>query len=872
MVIQGKCVEIIEDQQKRTSSSKMIDLYMLMLYDLKRSVYPNIKKSKELSIMASRSTNTLSKDERSYYYKAIKELDPKEEYVISDEASDTLSYSKRIKAPQITGRPKDEELTRALIVTNLIYKYNYKAEQLELEATIGIPMPGRKQTYAAAFRNDIAIKNNDLSRYEKLIEVKRTTEYGGRDDAAVKEQLFDAFEKFKDFADVKELYYVTCDYPLVPTAFPIKCIGIDVSKVSTYDQWEKIGKPTHYIDIVENGKVAKKPPLYKKIKTGTKKEKGDKDLSSDFNIDSIRRAWRGIWDKIWGGTLESNNKFENFNKVLLAKIYDERKTLFGSFYQFQRKLRAGEFQSDEELALDVDLLYKKAFLEYFSKDSDIDFKDIKGIDFDEFPPSLIADCVEILHTYSFERSKYKNVDILGEFYETVIRDSFKQTKGLFLTHPNIVLFILAALDIEELVIKKLKNPDEDPRYRLPFVIDPSCGTGTFLVYYMNYVQKFIDENAELISNGDDDVSAFIKRDAQGENTFKWVKDYVFGLDVESVLATACRINQILHGDGSSNIYCADGLASFENYTGLNVIGNYNILSTNTSQNDYYRHDVIEKFDVVISNPPFNVNVKKEALADRFDISGKSEAYFLERWYQLLKPKGRLGVVLPESFFSVEDDVEGRLFLYKHFNIKAIVSLPNFAFLPHTNTSTSLLFAEKKSKEEEEVFLKVWQEEAIEFTKKANRIMSLFPDKKNLKGRNLRDFLMRLMDEAEKEFGEGMVIFPYYQDEFLMDLDNYSSVKKKIKDIIFDAEKRWVLLKTYEDERVGFKEFKNYAVSDIGYKAGKKGAKDKPNELMHIKDASGKQIYNLKYAHDWKKYESKDMDTVLGQIRSDNVWR
>ena len=253
---------------------------------------------------------------------------------------------------------------------------------------------------------------------------------------------------------------------------------------------------------------------------------------------------------------------ENFNKILLAKIYDERKTKYGSYYQFQRKFSAGKFQTDKQLALDIDLLYKKAYLEYFSKDSSLDFKDIKGIDFDEFSPELVSTCVEILHSYSFEKSKYKNVDILGEFYETVIRDSFKQTKGLFLTHPNIVLFILAALDIENMVCNKLRYPDENSRYRLPFVIDPSCGTGTFLVYYMNYVQKYINENINHIANGDDDVLSFIKRETQGENTYKWVKDFVFGLDIEPVLATACQINQILHGDGSTNIYCSDGLGDF----------------------------------------------------------------------------------------------------------------------------------------------------------------------------------------------------------------------------------------------------------------------------------------------------------------------
>lgn len=423
-----------------------------------------------------------------------------------------------------------------------------------------------------------------------------------------------------------------------------------------------------------------------------------------------------------------------------------------------------------------------------------------------------------------------------------------------------------------MVCNKLRFPDEDTRYRLPFIIDPSCGTGTFLVYYMNYVQKYIDEHIDEIANGDDDILSFIERETQGKNTFKWVKDFVFGLDVEPVLATACQINQILHGDGSTNIYCADGLESFTEYANLDVIGAHNILSSNIVTTDYYSHDMIEKFDVIISNPPFNVNVNKTQLAQRFDITGKSEAYFLERWYQLLKPKGRIGVVLPESFFSVEDDVAGRVFLYKHFNIKTVVSLPNFTFLPHTNTSTSLLFAEKKSVEEEEIFLKVWNEKTVEFRNKANKLIASLPKSSEIENTSVYMFLENFINETESELGDGAVIFPYFQDDYLSDPDNYSSFKKKIKDLILCAEQRWVLSQTYNDDRISDSYFKNYAVDDIGYKAGKKGSKDKPNELMHIMDSNGNQLYNVKYSHDWKTIAEDDLETVLGLIRRDNIWQ
>src|SRR5439155_8250317 len=124
------------------------------------------------------------------------------------------------------------------------------------------------------------------------------------------------------------------------------------------------------------------------------------------------------------------------------------------------------------------------------------------------------------------------------------------------------------------------------------------------------------------------------------------------------------------------------------------------------------------------------NINKASVQPNFEIEGKSEAYFLERWYQLLKPQGRLGVVLPESFFSVEDDINGRLFLYKHFNIRAIVSLPNFAFSPHTTTSTSLLFASKKTQEEEERFQELWDNFVVTFEEKYNRFDTLLSIPRN----------------------------------------------------------------------------------------------------------------------------------------------
>lgn len=823
-------------------------------------------------------SNSFSKEERIAFYNAIATLDPENKYVKYDKDTDILSYTDEIKSYEnIDGKPKDEELTRALIILHLIMSYGYEPKYIEIENSFSIG--GRNKLPARAVQTDICIRNNE-GDILILCEVKRIHDYLGTDDPSIKEQLFHPFENIVKYHSSKYLFHLTVDVPISKHHFPLSCIGIDTAITSNYVEWEEQGRTPHFLDIINYGTTPIVQDVYVKLH-GNENEIDSriKDLNNNFGIDQIKRTWKQLWDYIWGGTLEDNKKFENFNKVLLAKIYDERKTKLGTPYTFQRRFIAGKPQSEIALANNIDLLYRHAFREYLSKDKNIELLNITGIDFKEFSPHLISKCVEYLQGFSFHKNRYKNVDILGEFYEMVIREAFKQTKGLFLTHPNIVLFILSALEVDKVVESRLKNPIEDNRYRLPFVIDPSCGTGTFLVHYMRYVQKFINENYERISSGDEDVKDFIERNILDKNSFKWVIDYVYGIDNEAVIATACQINLILHGDGSTNIYNANGLSSFEEYSKMEVTGAVNILSSNIiDSTDFYSKPSINKYDFIISNPPFNVKINKHQVQDSFTINGKSESYFLERWYQLLKPEGRIGVVLPESFFSVEDDINGRYFLYKHFNIKAIVSLPSHTFQPHTPTNTSLLFASKKTNEEEREFLKLWSDFDSVYEDKVNNILKCLPSQKSKvdfnsnntdKNNNITNIFSQLEHKVLENFDTGFVVFPFYEDSFIFNETNYSSIKKSIKDTFSNLKNRWVLHKVASIQNI---EFYNFSVDDIGYKAGKKGSKDKPNELIAVYDDKDNQIYNIKYAHSWHKINDGDLNTVLGKIKELKIWQ
>ena len=71
-------------------------------------------------------------------------------------------------------------------------------------------------------------------------------------------------------------------------------------------------------------------------------------------------------------------------------------------------------------------------------------------------------------------------DVLGDFL--VLYQGFKQSKGQFFTHKNIVNTLLFGLQLDDLAINTVNNEN-----RLPLMIDPSVGSGTFLIEYMKFI-------------------------------------------------------------------------------------------------------------------------------------------------------------------------------------------------------------------------------------------------------------------------------------------------------------------------------------------------------------------------------------------------
>lgn len=272
---------------------------------------------------------------------------------------------------------------------------------------------------------------------------------------------------------------------------------------------------------------------------------------------------------------------------------------------------------------------------------------------------VLVEMVELLQNYRLAYSSRKA--FLGQLFEQLLNQGFKQDEGQFFTPMPITRFIWNSLPIERFI-------NFDTR-TCPKVIDYACGAGHFLT-----------EGISAISD------AFVAHGYTGDNavTDEEISSTFYGVEKDNRLARVSKVALLLNGANDAHVKAMDGLDHDENFLG----------EKNT-------------FDILVANPPYAVASFKSHLERRilkdFDLlqymsaSSKAiEKVFVERIDQLLKPYGVAGIILPTSIMT-DDDAAGiriREILIERFLIHSIVYFEGKTF-SKTPTSTVVLFLEKR---------------------------------------------------------------------------------------------------------------------------------------------------------------------------------
>lgn len=756
-----------------------------------------------------------------------------------DIANKKVKYSSSITSArnieEITG---EEEIVRALFLTKLVNEYGYSLDRIELEKTYEIGRP--KVIYP---RIDIIVKDENDNAF-LFIELKAPDEFEEKQDEVIEKQLFNlAGAELGKGHSVKYLVLLTCD--LINSDFSNKTIVIDYNKYKSFSQWKE---ERYYADEIPSryGRAVKKPYI----------KGSSKDLEKNYSSATFSGIQKNLHNVLWGGGgTDDNEVFSSLVNIILAKIQDESEKEDNQKYDFQCFSYTDEtteqFETNQELFERMNMLYRRALKQrmYITDKQKLSKSFI--VDENKFSLSKLKYAVMSLERYSLVDGKnsYDGKDILGDFFEGIIRDGFKQSKGQFFTHTNIVTFILWALQLDKLAIRRI-NKDKE----IPYLIDPSAGSGTFLIEYMQFITENIKRRFRDKISHSRDVTDKVESDwfypDHREN--RWAQTFIYGIEHNFNLGTASKVNMILHGDGSTNIFVKDGLLPFCYYskeTAPNALNNSRIDSV------YDNKNVNGQFDVVVSNPPFSVdldNDTKNTLGASFLFGSKknSENLFIERYYHLLREGGRMGIVLPESVFDTTENKYIRLFIYKYFIVKGIISLPSITFSPYTTTKTSILLAQKKTKENVAQWNLLWNEKTKEYSKLKTRCENIcavvdgkkekskLPSIKDLNEAEEKKCILTLLKTLIPLRDRDLPVSDIVR-KYRTDIDLVCKIDKDTSDAFGMVNTWWVFGEVAKE--LSYPIFMAEA-EHVGYKRTSRGLQKRPNDLFR-KDDKGQVLVN-----------------------------
>jgi len=451
--------------------------------------------------------------------------------------------------------------------------------------------------------------------------------------------------------------------------------------------------------------------------------------------------------------LSPEGSFDEISKILFIKIMYERnpkqEAIF-SLKQFEKLKDAWNLsrgKSEKETSY-VQRLFEDVKEEFVNDNIFENNEKIKLRD------NSFEQIVKELEIYNLTST---SSDVKGIAFEKFLGRTFRGELGQFFTPRVVVDFIVHLLDPKE---KEL-------------VCDPCAGSGGFLIKCFETVKEQIELESIILKkekqqeifgkeleNIDDKKlqeqydQFLIKVNKDEDDRIQFLsRKSIFGTDANPRMARVSKMNMIMHGDGHNGIHHNDGL--------LNV-------------NGIFRN----RFDVIITNPPFGTNLKKDSPtvenSDRYSnqemiekyieeygdvyeeelkqvtdnigesirglfhtgkTSGATEVLFIERCLDLLKPGGRLGIVLPEGVLNSSNLQSARAYYEGRAKILLLVSLPQDVFVSSGATvKTSLVFLKKFTKKEQEAYTKISEDAEKTVNEKYKNEIEPLENKIKLKGK------------------------------------------------------------------------------------------------------------------------------------------
>lgn len=591
-----------------------------------------------------------------------------------------------------------EEKVRQRYIVTLVNDYRYTLDQMAQELRVTKSSRGKGNA-----RADIVIWKSKKDKDDKkaafiVIECKAEN---------VKIHVEDYYQGYNYASWANAEFFVTTNeketkfFNVDPTYLPEK-----LEEIVAIPTAEDVTNDKKIEQIKNQTKTFTREEFTKTLKACHNIIRNNDKLSPEAAFDEISKL---LFMKI---RFECENKG---TKVFTRKEYEEQSAYYETNIRPVNKAVGG---------LDI------PFMEYQFKSTKLAFKDdhlFEDNDEIKIRENSFMQILEKLESYNLSDTQD---DVKGIAFEQFLGTTFRGELGQFFTPRTIVDFMTEILDPQENEV----------------ICDPTCGSGGFLIKTFEYVREKIEEDIryekeriranlegnkfDLLSENEqfsiyeriEQMQTVLNRELdtniEGSRMYKLSRNCIYGTDANPRMARTSKMNMIMHGDGHGGVHHHDGL--------LNVNGIFE-----------------ERFDVILTNPPFGQNVDRNQLisdADRFtdentknkykkkygkaydkalrqvddhigdtllslyDLGGVStltEVLFMERCLRLLKKGGRMGMVLPEGILNNKNLQVVREYFEGKAKLILICSIPQDVFIAAGATvKPSLVFMRKFTSEEE----------------------------------------------------------------------------------------------------------------------------------------------------------------------------
>ncbi len=354
--------------------------------------------------------------------------------------------------------------------------------------------------------------------------------------------------------------------------------------------------------------------------------------------------------------------FTEVFKLIYAKLYDEQEAKLS---RPEHEVHFRKYRDPSKTYTVLNDLFKSAIRKWPGT-----FYEQENINLSQEHLSIVVGELERTRLFGSDLS------IIDEAFEYLIPEVAKGKKGQYFTPRHVIAMAV-----------KMLNPKPKE-----YVIDPAAGSGGFLISAMYSVKENHYRGSE-------------------EAMREYAKEYIWGIDFAEEISKVSRALMLIAGDGRSHLFKLNSLDPREwqgDESNLSIARGElqkrlrdmkNTADNAENRKTFHYFD----FDLLLTNPPFAGEIKDQGMLRQYFFGKKKgklvnnverHILFIERTLDMLRPGGRMAIVLPQGVLNNTQMEYVREYLFDKARILAVVGLHGNTFKPHTGTKTSVIFLQK----------------------------------------------------------------------------------------------------------------------------------------------------------------------------------